>query len=139
MDITNWLTQEVRTWEFFIPPQQQQSLSPIQAPFTGSLHAAHPSPHTHRPAPSPLLQAFDLDPRRILRRRSSLVVDDLSADFKRHSLHDDDGILEESETNGVNGTSKKEEPKAKPPLAEKKKPTQFDEPDANSLLDAFGF
>jgi hypothetical protein len=136
-EYNNWLTWKVQTWEFFIPPQQL-SLSPTQAPFTGSLHT-YPSPHAHRQAPSPLLQAFDIDPRRILRRRSSLVVDDLPADFKRHSLHDDNGILEESETNGVNGNSEKGQSKPKPPPAEKKKPTQFEEPDTNSLLDSFGF
>jgi rabconnectin-3a len=93
-----------------------------------------------------LLQAFDIDPRRILRRRSSLVVDDLPADFKRHSLADDAGITEEPETtNGVNGKSKETEKKQQnekmplSPTAEKKKPTQFEEPDANSLLDSFGF
>jgi hypothetical protein len=54
-------------------------------------------------------------------------------------LQEDEGILEEPETNGVNGASHKEESKQKAPPSEKKKPTQFDEPDANSLLDAFGF
>jgi hypothetical protein len=138
----------VRSWEFFIPPQQVDR-SPKHVPFTGSLHTSQipPSPRSVRQAPSPLLQAFDLDPRRILRRRSSLVVDDLPADFKRHSLTDDAGILEELEpTNGVNGKAdeaKTEHQNEKLPAplssAEKKKPTQFEEPDANNLLDAFGF
>jgi hypothetical protein len=47
-------------------------------------------------------------------------------------------ILEEKDTNGMNGSAKdddlkKREEKKKPP------PTQFKEPDANSLLDSFGF
>jgi hypothetical protein len=139
----------VRSWEFFIPPQQVDR-SPKYVPFTGSLHTSQipPSPRSTRQAPSPLIQAFDLDPRRILRRRSSLVVDDLPADFKRHSLTDDAGILEELEpTNGVNGKPdgikiEHQDEKSPVPLsssAEKKKPTQFEEPDANNLLDVFGF
>jgi hypothetical protein len=75
----------------------------------------------------------------VLRRRSSLVIDDLPADdIHKHMQHEEPSISEEMETNGVNGTDKpdgdldKKEEK-KPP------PTQFKEPDANSLLDAFGF
>ena len=52
-------------------------------------------------------------------------------------LSDGSAIEEEekSEVNGddVNGFEEKNKSKSKPP------PTQFQEPDANSLLDAFGF
>jgi hypothetical protein len=88
-----------------------------------------------------MLSAFDVDPRLVLRRRSSLVVDDLPPDFKRHSITDEPSISEEVESNGVNGHDKQADEKRKQPKQEekKKKPTQFQEPDANSLLDAFGF
>jgi hypothetical protein len=74
-----------------------------------------------------------------MRRRSSLVVADLPVnEFKRLSVsgHEDPAIEEEveAETNGniPNGFGEKKNSK-------KKAPTQFQEPDANSLLDSFGF
>lgn len=60
----------------------------------------------------------ETDYRKYLRRRSSLVVADLPARASR-----DDAV--------TNPTASA--PKQKP------KPTTFDEPDANSLLDSFGF
>jgi hypothetical protein len=75
-----------------------------------------------------------------------MVIDDRALESLRHSMLTEDhepGISEESETNG-NGTRSpvhwkpRPEP-ATPKVEEKRKPTQFQEPDANSLLDAFGF
>jgi hypothetical protein len=113
-------------------------------------HASPLQSPTFLNQPPSALQGFDIDPRKILRRRSSLVVADLPPiQHKRPSLLDAysaEGIMEEGKAavNGaVNGTSDEEnrltdeEKKAR----EKKKPppTQFQEPDANSLLDSFGF
>jgi hypothetical protein len=84
----------------------------------------------------------------LLRRRSSLVVDDLALDFMRHSLTDEPSIVEDKEAEALNGGEEKKsngtkapESKKKPSPDEKKKapPTMFHEPDANSLLDSFGF
>jgi hypothetical protein len=123
-------------------PPEQQGFSLAHRPFTGSLHASNTPHQPSRQKASPLLQAFDIDPRRILRRRSSLVVDDLPADFRRHALEDDEAIQEETEaTNGSNGlpkTDKTDELKSKP-APPKPKPTQFHEPEASSILDSFGF
>jgi hypothetical protein len=126
----------VQSWDFFMPAEQSVA-SLAHRPFTGSLHAA-PSTKLPRQPGSPLLQSYELDPRRILRRRSSLVVDDLPADFRRISMESED-IMEETEPNGMNGSSKTNG--AKPDPVEKKKPapTQFQEPEANDLLDSFGF
>jgi hypothetical protein len=72
-----------------------------------------------------------VDYRKMLRRRSSLVVADMPV--RRAD------ILQESAVSEITPgeTPKKEEqkPKSKP----KPPPTTFHEPDANSLLDSFGF
>ena len=68
-----------------------------------------------------------VDYRQLLRRRSSLVVADMPvrlADVAQKSA-----IPETA----VDDSKKLEKPKPKPP------PTMFHEPDANSLLDSFGF
>jgi len=126
----------VQSWEFFMPFEQSiQSLT--HRPFTGSLHTPS-SPNLPRQPGSPLLQSYELDPRRILRRRSSMVVDDLPADFTRLSMDSED-ILEEPEPNGINGRSDTNGHKPAPTEKKKPTPTQFKEPDANDLLDSFGF
>ena len=150
----------VRTWEFLRtppPPRRAPSVSSVSSS-VASLHRVQ----LHSPAfggpfgvqqqqpPSQMLQTFDIDPRKILRRRSSLVVADLPvSEFKRHSLaaHDDVISEEKGESNGLSpdGTGKakaeaKTDVSSKDTKMNKKKaPTQFQEPDANSLLDAFGF
>ncbi|KAJ6098223.1 hypothetical protein N7499_002597 [Penicillium canescens] len=67
-----------------------------------------------------------VDYRKLLRRRSSLVVADLPVRLS------DSRVLVGTEATG-HGSKKEEKPKPKPP------PTMFHEPDANSLLDSFGF
>lgn len=62
----------------------------------------------------------DTDYRRLLRRRSSLVI----ADLPLQSL-----LKTATQGDAGKDTSKKAQPK----------PTAFEEPDANSLLDSFGF
>ncbi|KAJ5295009.1 hypothetical protein N7508_009830 [Penicillium antarcticum] len=66
-----------------------------------------------------------VDYRKLLRRRSSLVVADLPIRLT-------DSRVSGAEKTGVE-SKKEEKPKPKPA------PTMFHEPDANSLLDSFGF
>jgi hypothetical protein len=71
----------------------------------------------------------------------------LPIDFKKHSLTAEGGsiIEEEGPTSGINGTTEEGgvpetvDGKNKDEIKGKKLPTSFQEPDANSLLDAFGF
>jgi hypothetical protein len=84
-----------------------------------------------------------------MRRRSSLVVDDLPPEIRAaHARLEDHStaVISEEEDgaigpNGVNGGGGAAEEKKAPesPVEAKKKPTQFQEPTANSLLDSFGF
>lgn len=71
-----------------------------------------------------------VDYRRMLRRRSSLVV----ADMPVHRVD----VLQEPAISATTPGEQpmKEEQKAKPKA---KPPTMFHEPDVNSLLDSFGF
>ena len=60
-----------------------------------------------------------------------MVVADLPVrEFKKG---EDEALKEEGDDEEKEEKQKEEKPKKKPP------PTQFNEPDANSLLDAFGF
>lgn len=84
---------------------------------------------------------FDFDPRKLLRRRSSLVVADLpTREHLSNALAAEKGSLaeasSESEEEKEKAEKKTEEKKTEP---KKPPPTQFQEPDSNSLLDAFGF
>ncbi|KAF2110546.1 WD repeat protein-like protein [Lophiotrema nucula] len=131
----------VKSWEFLAPPPKamrigKQPLSP-----------AIPGESFHAHGLNQATTDFEFDPRKLLRRRSSLVVADLPA--REHlsrmlsdrrdtvkeegSSDEDDGDKKPAQVDGKVDEKKKEEPKKKPP------PTQFQEPDANSLLDAFGF
>lgn len=127
----------VKTWEFLLPPP------PKMIPGRPPLSPMMPRESFHAHGPNQSATDFDFDPRKLLRRRSSLVVADLptrehvkndlaeskgTLDEAKHEESDEDGEDEEDELE-----EKKEEPKKKPP------PTQFKEPDASSLLDAFGF
>lgn len=145
----------VRSWEFMAIPQQQTStLGPL--PTTLPLHSAssfHATAAARGPAsPGPTNTGWhgDIDPRKLLKRRSSLVVADLPANARDgvRSALDGWGMDGVSETNGekseeeVDGDEGEREGKKKEEKEEVKKkppPTQFHEPDANSLLDSFGF
>ncbi|KAF1981333.1 WD repeat protein-like protein [Aulographum hederae CBS 113979] len=117
----------VRNWEFFNPPPgSPQMFSALPTSFPQ--HSQHP-PAAHMPS---ALDGFDIDPHKVMRRRSSLVVADLpSRDAIKTSLGGTDGANEKAE-------AKKDE-KKNGAVQEKRNPTQFQEPDANSLLDSFGF
>lgn len=127
----------VKSWEFLLPPPPTKTLSgrPPLSPMI-------PRDSFHAKNSKQSATDFDFDPRKLLRRRSSLVVADLPArEHVRNELAESKGALEEGdsgeeedeEDEGEEEVKQKEEPKKKPP------PTQFQEPDANSLLDAFGF
>ncbi|KAF2096638.1 hypothetical protein NA57DRAFT_67310 [Rhizodiscina lignyota] len=124
----------VKTWEFLNPPAPPQPtpLSPLPTKFPS--HSMHsPTLNSHHPS---ALDGFDFDPRQILRRRSSLVVADLPTRATIRSA------LQEGQENGTSKENENAESEKKTePLQEKKKPppTQFQEPDASSLLDSFGF
>lgn len=85
-------------------------------------------------APPPLIKRLSMtssrasDPRQLLRRRSSLVVDDMPqlSGLRSAGLPQSPDHREDSFAKATAGAKK-------PP------PTVFEEPDANSLLDNFGF
>lgn len=130
----------VKTWEFLLPPPLK--VTPGRPPLSPMM--ARESFHANGPNQSAL--DFDFDPRKLLRRRSSLVVADLpTREHIKNDLAESKGTLDEAEheesdedeveanDDGAEKEENKGEPKKKPP------PTQFQEPDASSLLDAFGF
>lgn len=122
----------VKTWEFLRPTPQQ--LFPSQGPLTPAIPGSPRLPKI----PSAKSTDFDFDPRKLLRRRSSLVIDDLSTREKIREMMTTGNVQDrvaEVKAAMEMGKAKEEkkEPEKKPP------PTQFQEPDANSLLDAFGF
>lgn len=133
----------VKTWEFLTPPPTK--LVPNRPPLSPAI------PHTsfHARNANQSATDFDFDPRKLLRRRSSLVIADLPmresvvaslAESKgsvveavHESEEEEDDEEDEEETKENEKKAEDKEEKKKPP------PTQFQEPDANSLLDAFGF
>lgn len=153
----------VRCWEFLLPPPPSAT--------TTSKTIAGAAAGVVRPPLSPLIPResftangphqgsadFEFDPRKLLRRRSSLVVADLPA-AREHLKGGGEGAVAEEESDGQEDEDKEgegsgedddddeeeeeeEEEDEEPakPAPKKPPPTQFHEPDANSLLDAFGF
>lgn len=132
----------VRSWEFLKP--QQTTLAPL--PTSLPHHSAH-----GLKSPTSPVATYDIDPRKLLKRRSSLVVADLPAE-ERGVPSALDGFMDGSavETNEAKANGDKKEDKGEddkdqvkengsPTDKKKPPPTQFQEPDANSLLDSFGF
>ena len=129
----------VKTWEFLLPLPPTQAL-PGRPPLSPMM--PRDSFHAHRSNRSS--SDFDFDPRKLLRRRSSLVVADLpTRDFIKSDLSESRATLEEAKEVDEEESDKENQAQEqqKRQAEEKKKPppTQFQEPDANSLLDAFGF
>lgn len=155
----------VKSWEFLLTPP------PKTIPGRPPLSPLMPRSSFQANGPHQAATDFDFDPRKLLRRRSSLVVADLpTREHVRNELaRNDGGVAEEEsgddedeedeeEDQGKVGSdeeeeeegnsdeeddeeeeqSEEEEEPAKP-VSKKPPPTQFQEPDANSLLDAFGF
>lgn len=86
-----------------------------------------------------LIAMMDKEPRKVMRRRSSLVVNDLAL-VNLHAGRHEDVVVEEVDANSTDGKVKEEEQKTGgAQKVEKRAPTQFTEPEANSLLDSFGF
>lgn len=94
----------VRHWEFLCTPPASDS---------------QPSPETDEDG---------VDYRKLLRRRSSLVVADMPV-----RLSNADGSADKKDSSAIDDSQPKAAQKPKPP------PTMFHEPDSNSLLDSFGF
>ncbi|KAJ5224892.1 RAVE complex protein Rav1 C-terminal [Penicillium citrinum] len=78
--------------------------------------------------PSPETDENGVDYRKLLRRRSSLVVADMPV-----RLSNADGSADKKDSSAIDDSQPKAAQKPKPP------PTMFHEPDSNSLLDSFGF
>jgi hypothetical protein len=134
----------VKTWEFLTPPPRQ--LMPNRPP----LSPAIPRESFLAKSATQSSADFDFDPRKLLRRRSSLVIADLpTREHMSNSLAESKGTLEEAsseddeedekEKRTPKSDGKPDEKEKKPEDKKKPPPTQFNEPDANSLLDAFGF
>ncbi|KAI1674076.1 Rav1p-C domain containing protein [Pyrenophora tritici-repentis] len=127
----------VKTWEFLLPPPPSIKTAPGYA---APLSPVMPREAANGQGRNQAAADFDFDPRKLLRRRSSLVVADLPT--RDRACVDADGALEQhKEAEEENEVSEREKEKVVEKKEEKKKPppTQFNEPDANSLLDAFGF
>ncbi|KAJ5682554.1 hypothetical protein N7462_005719 [Penicillium macrosclerotiorum] len=88
-----------------------------------------PTSKTLQSQPALELHENGVDYRKLLRRRSSLVV----ADMPMRLTESVKASTDKQETVAAEDSEKKQPPKPKPP------PTMFHEPDANSLLDSFGF
>ena len=132
----------VRSWEFLLTPPPKAI--PGRPPLSPSL----PRSSFQANGPNQASNEFAFDPRKLLRRRSSLVVADLPVrETVRSALEEYDGTVEEDEEDGEEEESEEgegeesDEEEEEPAKSASKKPppTQFQEPDANSLLDAFGF
>lgn len=90
-----------------------------------------PTSKTLQNQPALELDQNGVDYRKLLRRRSSLVVADLPVRLTRPA-----SVSADANNSAVADESQQKpaaKPKPKPP------PTMFHEPDANSLLDSFGF
>jgi len=145
----------VRTWEFLKtpPPLRSPSMPFIPSSIANERKHSLQSPTFAGPfgaqTATPMAQAFEIDPRKLLRRRSSLVVADLPIEFKKHSLTGEGETIIEEEQGAMSAINGKTEEAGVPETVDgkntdekikgKRQPTSFQEPDANSLLDAFGF
>lgn len=127
----------VKTWEFLLPPPASTKTMPGRPPLSPMM----PRESFHANGPNQAGTDFDFDPRKLLRRRSSLVVADLPLrEHIKNDLAESKGTLREADSGEEDDEGNAgEEKKAKPEEKKKPPPTQFNEPDANSLLDAFGF
>ena len=126
----------VKTWEFLTPPPAK--MMPNRPPLSPAI--PHTSFHARNATQSPA--DFEFDPRKLLRRRSSLVVADLpTREHVANALAESKGSILEADAEAEEdaGDTQSEDKKEKAEEKKKPPPTQFHEPDASSLLDAFGF
>ncbi|KAI9690129.1 MAG: regulator of (H+)-ATPase in vacuolar membrane [Bathelium mastoideum] len=130
----------VRNWEFLPPPPAASAPAPSDSlsslplspasPLDGTAKMMGPPSPVRSRAPPSALNGYDLkdiDPRKMLRRRSSLVVADLPSPIRTGFTNG-----EQSSSNRTEKGEEQTQSKGPPPKA-------FQEPDANSLLDSFGF
>jgi hypothetical protein len=128
----------VKTWEFLTPPPS--NIAPGRPPLSPMM----PRDSFHAHGPNQSATDFDFDPRKLLRRRSSLVVADLPArEHIKSDLMASKATVEEAENENsdkeYNDGESEDQGEEKKKKKKKPTPTQFQEPDASSLLDAFGF
>ncbi|KAF1977584.1 hypothetical protein BU23DRAFT_587563 [Bimuria novae-zelandiae CBS 107.79] len=125
----------VKTWEFLTPPPAK--MLPNRPPLSPAiLHASF-----HARGKNQSATDLDFDPRKLLRRRSSLVIADLpTREHIGNALAEEKGSIAEAGSESEEDKEDRQDEKRKDE-GEKKKPppTQFQEPEASSLLDAFGF
>jgi hypothetical protein len=124
----------VKMWEFLAPAPP--NIAPhSKVPFSPASPVSPTNPMGKDMQTSRALDGVEFDLKKLLRRRSSLVVADLP---RREDLRDShhEGTVEEG---NEEEDGKKEVKESKPEQSKKPPPTQFQEPDSNSLLDAFGF
>ncbi|KAF2706302.1 hypothetical protein K504DRAFT_459602 [Pleomassaria siparia CBS 279.74] len=125
----------VKTWEFLAPPPS--SLNVNRAPLSPT---DQPLSSSHAQSLNRSAADFAFDPRKLLRRRSSLVVADLpKREHVANALVGTVGSTVKEEDSDSDGVAEKKKDEKKPEEKKKPAPTQFTEPDASSLLDAFGF
>jgi hypothetical protein len=122
----------VKTWEFLTPPAH----APASPSRSKILEGGPVKSVLFLGQPPSALDGFEIDPRKVLRRRSSLVVADLPILTHVNREGHESAIVE-----GGDERDSEDESDGGKDVVEKKKPqpTQFKEPDANSLLDSFGF
>jgi hypothetical protein len=148
----------VRSWEFLEAPAATLLGRPAQpnASKTTAAAAAASSQHQHQhqqrvdglvdAVQGLSVNGVEIDPRRLLKRRGSLVRADLPAAETVRSpvtptvtvakaVQEEDEESGDSEESGDEEKGEEEKPQEKP----RPPPTQFVEPSANSLLDSFGF
>jgi hypothetical protein len=142
----------VKSWEFLLSPP------PKTIPGRPPLSPLMPRSSFQANGPNQGASDFEFDPRKLLRRRSSLVVADLpTRESVRNEVQHDGAVAEDEEENEEDeeeeeedgeeeGSEEEDEEEEESeeegpakPVPKKPPPTQFQEPDANSLLDAFGF
>ena len=87
------------------------------------------TPPPSKSQPSQQTDENGVDYRKLLRRRSSLVV----ADMPVRPANTDGSADNKKDSSAIDDSQQKAVQKPKPP------PTMFHEPDSNSLLDSFGF
>lgn len=82
----------------------------------------------------------DVDPLKLLRRRSSLVVQDIPmSPIASPSIGGGGGLMRTGSSTSDAGLLRSPTTPGEKPKKPQPPPTMFEEPDANSLLDSFGF
>ncbi|KAK7518148.1 RAVE protein 1 C terminal-domain-containing protein [Phyllosticta citriasiana] len=151
----------VRGWEFLLPTATPAVPAPLKKTPAEDVVTDLRSPTTAGSGGPTSPYDYAFDPKKLLRRRSSLVVQDLpvrsaldgfadgstDAQVNGGGVNGAPGVNGHGRENGHEngdaetdgGEKKREEDDEAEGKKKKPPPTQFVEPDANSLLDSFGF